>query len=103
MDVSEPPPGSLPDDVARLLVHGAHEIKHQVVSDHPGPCQVEGVVDDLGPVRLVELVAVGVEAPRDVLPVVPVVVDPVVSCKRTYLPLHLLFKRKILTNPFLER
>ena len=44
------------------------------------PGQVEGVVHDLRPVGLVELVAVGVEAPRDVLPVVPVVVDPVVPC-----------------------
>ena len=90
MDVSEPPPGGLPDDEARLLVHGAHELEYEVVSDHPSPGQVEGVVDDLGPVRLVELVAVGVEAPRDVLPVVPVVVYPVVSCKGTCLSLHLL-------------
>ena len=44
------------------------------------PGQVEGVVHDLRPVGLVELVAVGVEAPRNVFPVVPVVVDPVIPC-----------------------
>ena len=44
------------------------------------PGQVEGVVHDLRPVGLVELVAVGVEAPCDVFPVVPVVVDPIIPC-----------------------